>query len=134
MNNPSATTIPTSNTTDIFSALVSYASLLIIFVGVVGNLAALLIFRLNKEMAKMPSMVYLSFVCVTDTISLFDWNLSHFLKPNFNISIEALNVYSCRVFQFLQYASLQCSGLLLAIVCVDRYFTVINTPGSSLAY
>ncbi len=75
-------------------------------------------------------MVIFSFICITDTLSLFTWNLDHFLKPNFNIYIETLNEPMCRIFTFLQYTSLQSSAILLSFACIDRYFTVIAIPGS----
>ena len=64
---------------------------------------------------------------------MITWNLDHFLKPLFKIEIEFINIHTCKLFQFIQYFSLQSSGLLLATVCVDRYFSVISTPGSFIS-
>jgi hypothetical protein len=41
-----------------------------------------------------------------------------------------INEQWCKFFQFIQYFSLETSGLLLSFVCIDRYFTVMNRPGS----
>ena len=49
----------------------SYISLIIIILGLIGNTTTYIIFRFNKDMKKLPSMVILSFVCITDTLSLF---------------------------------------------------------------
>jgi hypothetical protein len=113
--------------------IVSFIALVIIFIGLVGNITSFLIFRLNKEMKKMPSMIFLSFMCVTDTLSLFTWNLDHYLKPNFKFSIESLNIYTCNFFSFIQYFSLESSSWLLTWVSIDRYITILALPGS-IAY
>lgn len=63
--------------------------------------------------------------------SLFTWNLDHYLVPVYGQMIETyLNEQWCKFFQFIQYFSLESSGILLSFVCIDRYFTVINKPGS----
>lgn len=110
--------------------IVSFLPLMVISMGVLGNTACFLIFRLSKEFNKIPSMVYLSFIAVFDTLSLFEWNLNHFLRPNFKIEIEFLSLFNCRFFVFIQYFSLQSSASLLSIMCVDRFITIISTPGS----
>jgi hypothetical protein len=110
--------------------IVSSISLLIIFLGFVGNTITFLIFRLDEELKVMSSMIILSFCCVTDMLSLITWNLNHWLESNFNFRIEFLNIHTCKFFVFIQYFSLQSSGLLLSFVCVDRYFNVIAKPGS----
>jgi hypothetical protein len=52
----------------IITKIISCISLIIIILALLFNSSALLIFRLSKEMKKMPSMVILSFLCVTDTL------------------------------------------------------------------
>jgi hypothetical protein len=104
--------------------------LIILFLGFFGNTITLLIFRLDDELKNMSSMVILSFCCITDMLSLLTWNLDHWLEPNFNFTIESLNIHTCKFFVFIQYFSLQSSALLLSFVCIDRYFCVISRPGS----
>jgi hypothetical protein len=115
---------------DLFAIVISYIALIIIVLALVGNSTSFIIFRFNKNMKVIPSMIILSFVCITDTFSLFTWNLNHYLDPNFNFSIEKLSKYNCKFFTFIQYTSLESSGLLLSLVCVDRYFTIVCTPAS----
>ncbi|CAF0763077.1 unnamed protein product [Brachionus calyciflorus] len=115
---------------DDFDRFVSYLPLLVIFVGLIGNTTCFFVFRFSKHFKTIPCMVFLSFVAIGDTASLFVWNLNHFLKPNFKIELEYLNGFSCRFFPFLQLFSLQTSSNLLSIMCIDRFFTIISTPGS----
>ncbi len=58
-----------TNIFEVFSHFLSYISLVIIGCGLIGNSVSFLIFRLAKQMKIMPSMVFLSFICVTDTLS-----------------------------------------------------------------
>jgi hypothetical protein len=117
----------------IVKAINSYIPLMIIFIGVVGNTSAFLVFRFNKDMKKLSTMVIFSFLTVIDTSSLFMWNLNHFLEPNFKIYIENLSLFTCKFFTFLQFFSLQSSGWLLSYACVDRYFSIMSTPGSFIS-
>lgn len=116
-----------------FFRLLSYYPLLIIGVGVVGNTISFIIFRFHSAFKSSSTMVYLSFVAITDTLSLFGWELDHYLNFNHYISIFTENKVLCKVSWFNQYASLQCSALLLSIMTVDRYAIVASFPGSTLS-
>lgn len=108
----------------------SFIPLVIIGLGLVFNTICFLIFRFTPEFRKMSSMVFLSFVCVCDTLSLFNWNIKHYTKPNFGFEIEYVNLFTCKVFTFGQYYLLQASGFLLCFVSIDRFITIRTTPGS----
>ncbi|CAF1040397.1 unnamed protein product [Brachionus calyciflorus] len=123
-------TIKIKNGFDLFEKIVSYLPLLVIFLALTGNTICFITFRFCKQFNRMPIMVYLSFIAILDTSSLFVWNLNHFLTPNFNILIEKINVFSCKFFSFLQYFSLQASANILSLMCIDRYITISSTPGS----
>ena len=110
--------------------VLSYFPWFILVVGVIGNLCAFLIFTFNKNMNRMSSMTYLSFISIADTFSLFVWNLDHFFLPNYAFKLENLGVVSCKVLSFIQFTSLQLSGLLHAFISIDRYFTIVLKPGS----
>ena len=114
----------------VFFRFITYQPLFIIVMGLVGNTISFLIFRFNDEFKTMSSMVYLSIVAVTDTLSLFEWNLDHYLIYNWFVSTSTLNVAVCKISKFTQYFSLQTSALLLSIMSVDRLesqFLIINT-------
>lgn len=115
---------------DSFSAIISILPLFVIFIGLFGNLTCFVIFRFSNQFNTIPSMVFLSFLAIFDTISLFEWNLNHFLGSNFGFRLEFLSLFNCKFFVFLQVYSLQVSGLLLSIMCIDRFVTVNSLPGS----
>ena len=104
--------------------------ILIILFALISNLSAFLIFRLNKEMKKIPSMVYLSFIVIVDFIGLFTWNLDYFLDSYFQFLIEHVNLFTCRFFVFIQYFSEICSAFLMCLVSIDRYKSIIKMPGT----
>lgn len=123
-------TTTTEETADLFEAAVSYVPILIIIIGVVSNTTAFIIFRFNNDFKSMSSMVYFSFVTITDTLSLFGWNLDHFISYNFHVTLTDINEYCCHIIEFQQYFSLQSSAVLLSMATIDRYVTVISIPGS----
>jgi hypothetical protein len=114
----------------VFYVIFSYVPLGIIASGLIGNSLCFILFRFHKHFKRMTPMVYLSFVAITDTLALFEWNLDHYLILNTGFSIGGLSEFTCHVYTFVQYSSLQASALLLSMLSVDRYFTVVSTPGS----
>ena len=112
---------------------IAHFNLITIGLGLIGNTICFIIFRFHPSFKKMPSMVFLSFVAVSDTIALFEWNLNHFTQLVYNTDISIVTLASCKIFTFVQYVTLQSSALILSIMCVDRYITVVTLPGSFLA-
>ncbi|RNA15720.1 hypothetical protein BpHYR1_021762 [Brachionus plicatilis] len=97
----------------LFAQIVSFLPLILIIVAITGNTACFFIFRFSKEFKNISSMVFLSFVAIFGITSQFIWNLNHFLQPNFNFRIEYVTI-----------------GNLLSIMCIDRFVTIMATPGS----
>ncbi|RNA14003.1 G-coupled receptor -like protein [Brachionus plicatilis] len=124
------TTQKDSRESALFAQIVSYLPLIVIFLAITGNTACFFIFRFSKEFKNISSMVFLSFVAIFGILSQFIWNLNHFLQPNFDFRIEYVSDFTCKFFMFLQYFSLQAIGILLSIMCVDRFVTIMSTPGS----
>jgi hypothetical protein len=108
----------------------AFMPFVIIGLGVAGNSLCVLIFRFNSEFKKMSSMMFLSFVAVMDTISLFQWNLNHYTTIILNYDIQFINMASCKLLPFIQYYSLQASGILLSFMTIDRFVSVRSMPGS----
>ena len=111
---------------------VAYFSIFIIGLGLAGNTASFMVFRFHPSFKTMSSMVFLSFVAVSDTIALFEWNLSHFTTLVYGFDIMTSSLTAARVLLFLQCTCLQISALTLSVMCVDRYVTVMAIPGSFL--
>ena len=103
---------------------------IIIFFAFTGNTISFLIFRFDQEMKKISSLFILSFVVIIDNLAVITWNLNHLIRPHFGIEIENLSLFTCKFFVFIQYFSLQCNGLLLSLVIIDRYLAISRVPGS----
>lgn len=126
-NNASNTNIP------LIRLVMSYIPLAIIFMGLIGNCFSFIIFRFDKNMKKISFGVYLSVMSITDTLSLFVFNLDNYLMPNFGLGVEHFGIVSCKIFSFMQFFALQSSGYLLCFTTIDRYVSVVSKPGS-IAY
>lgn len=130
--NVSSNSMSQSDEASSINPFVRNFGLIIIVMGLFGNVTAFIIFRFHPIFYRMPCMVFLSFVAVTDTVSLFEWNLGHYLELTRNFDLLKINVPFCRIYQFTQYVSLQSSALILSAMCVDRYVTVSALPSSIL--
>ena len=87
----------------------AYILWLLVF-GTIGNILVILIcIRLRKT----KFFVFLAGIGLSDTFALGAWNLPMFLSVFFSIDFEGLNVYSCRVFSFVQYSSLQITSWMV---------------------
>lgn len=103
-----------------FFRLLTYQPLVVLSVGLVFNTIAFLMFRFDREFSSCSSLVFLSFVSITDSLSLFGWQLDHYLNYNQYISMFTLNKPLCKISWFNQFVSLEASGLLLSFMSVDR--------------
>ena len=110
--------------------IVAYSPFVIIFLGIVGNTSTLMTILSSSDLKKISSMIIICYVNVTDTLSLFIWNIDHYYKHINGINYEYLTLFLCRTMTFLQYFALQSSAVLLAFICMDRYVTIMSTPGS----
>ena len=118
---------------NLFEKITSHFYLLLIIIAMFVNTGSFVIFKKDTQMRKLSSMIILSYVVIFDTFSLFTWNLNHFLKPNFQIAIEHLNIATCRIFLFMQYMSSQSSSLLRGLVTIDRFVSIFKRPGSIIS-
>ena len=121
MNNLNNETLNDTDFYDNFIRIGSFFPLVIIVIGVVGNLFSFIIIITNKYLNKLSTMTFLAFITILNTISLFHWNLDHFLDPNFHVKIVNANMITCKLFTFLQYTTLQSTGLITCLICIDLY-------------
>ena len=129
----SSTASNSSNESEHVNAFIAHFNLIPICLGLVGNTICFLIFRFHSSFNKMPSMMFLSFVAVTDTIALFEWNLNHFTVLVYGVDISISTLGYCKIYTFTQYVVIQSSALILSVMCIDRYVTVVSMPGSFMS-
>ncbi len=90
-------------------------ALILIIVGTVSSLMSLYIcFKLRK----ISTFVFLAFLSVSDIISLYYWNLTHFIDNWFDIDFLNSNFWLCKFGSYYQFTSLQISAWILVSILV----------------
>lgn len=87
-------------------------SILLVCLGTCSNLLCLYVCT-RKKMRKVPTFIFLAFITITDTISLYGWNLNHFIQAYWDFVLDDLNKIVCKCLTFYQCFSLQTSAWLL---------------------
>ncbi|CAM4912884.1 unnamed protein product [Rotaria socialis] len=97
--------------------------MVLIVIGTIGNIMSSLIL-LKSEKCRLSTNVYLIFLCITDTISLYQWNLSQAIytftdgaNPGW-----AQSVFLCKLSAFFGFYTLHTSAMFLTFVELDRAF------------
>jgi hypothetical protein len=90
--------------------ILGYYALVIAFLGLLGNITIFLV----SFKAKSSSMfVLFCFLSLNDALSLYFWNLNHFVYSSFNLDLQNFNIYSCKIGSWIQFSSLQSSAWTL---------------------
>ena len=89
--------------------------------GSIGNVLVFLtcILRLRDQVA----FVFMAFLSVTDFLSLYEWNLTHFVDEFISSGIFLNTMAKCRLTNFFQFVSLQASAWLL--VDIESCFNLL---------
>lgn len=111
--------------------------MVLIVIGTIGNLGAVLIL-LSKENRQISTNIYLIFLCVADTISLYQWNLNQAFTTftHGQITIWGNSLIMCKLTRFFPNYALHASAMFLTFVELDRacllrsawYKTKISQP------
>jgi hypothetical protein len=96
-------------TLKILSKLIGAFSLFLIIIGTIGNFCGFLV-CLRKSLRKTPTFVFTAFALVGDIITLYFWNVDHYLYAFHGYQIEELSVELCRFATFFQTFSFQWSA------------------------
>ncbi|CAF1589740.1 unnamed protein product [Adineta ricciae] len=95
--------------------------IVLIVVGTLGNITSMIIL-MNKNNRRTSTNIYLIFLCLMDTISLYQWNLSNTLPsfPNSQQQIWGNSVIMCKLSEFFSFYTLHTSAMFLTLVELDR--------------
>ncbi|CAF1305310.1 unnamed protein product [Adineta steineri] len=102
----------------VISAIIPYC---LIVIGTIGNLISVVIL-LNPENRRASTNIYLIFLCLMDTISLYQWNLSNsfYSLTNGQQQIWGNSLIMCKLSQFFAFYTLHTSAMFLTFVELDR--------------
>ncbi|CAF1093620.1 unnamed protein product, partial [Brachionus calyciflorus] len=109
---------------DIVYKMLGTYSLFLTIVGTIFNIMVILI-CIRKRLWRITTFKFMVVMAVNDAVSLYQWNLKHFIDPFFNIDFNFTSLVWCRLSLFLQYYCLQYSAWILVSIAFDRLFTVL---------
>lgn len=100
--------------TDIYliQSITGIYSLLMIIIGTASNMIALFV-CIQKSLRKVPSFVLMIFMLLSDTTSLYYFNLSTFYNSAYGTRLENQSHLFCKTHLFMQYLSWETSAWLL---------------------
>ena len=91
-----------------------------IVIGTLGNILSIIIL-FGKENRQSSTHIYLIFLCLVDTISLYQWNFSRAYYTFSNgLPIWADSLTMCKLTQFFAFYTLHTSVMFLTLVELDR--------------
>jgi hypothetical protein len=95
--------------------------LILIVVGTFGNLLYIAIL-LKKQNRKTSTNIYLIFLCIMDTLSLYQWNLKYIVYEftGGRQQITDQSLFLCKWGEFLPFYTLHTSAMFLTLVSLDR--------------
>ncbi|CAF1535157.1 unnamed protein product [Didymodactylos carnosus] len=91
---------------------------LVVF-GTISNLLSVTILA-TKESRKSSTNIYLIFLCIVDTLSLYQWNLDYAVAEFTGLQISQRSLFLCKSIEFLGNYTFHASASLLTMVSVDR--------------
>lgn len=99
----------------------------LIIVGTVTNFFTILVL-LKKEHRKASTNVYFIFLCIMDTLSLYQWNFQYMVYE-FTAGINQVinqSLFLCKSGIFLSFYTLHTSAMFLTLIAIDRAFLLWN--------
>lgn len=97
--------------------------IVLIVVGTIGNFTCIAIL-LNKQNREASTNIYLIFLCLVDTISLYQWNLKHifYTMTDGQRRVFGNSIVLCKLSLFFGFYTLHTSAMFLTFVQLDRAF------------
>lgn len=96
----------------ILNYVIGAYALFLIIAGTFGNLFTVFIITSTK-LKETTTFIFFAFLAVTDALSLYFWNLDHFLVGIFGIDRQNTSAIWCKVDSFIQFVVLQSSAYFL---------------------
>lgn len=97
----------------VFETLQKIFGILSIILLVVSTFGNLFSFYVCKRIKKNSTFTFLTFLAISDLLTLYYWNLNNFLTQFTSVNLYLTNLWVCKIGNFVQFSSLQCSAWLL---------------------
>ena len=95
-----------------------------VFLALFGTLGNILVFIIAFRLRKTTTFVFLVFLAVVDSLTLYWWNLDDFRYIYFGSSAQEGSVYGCKILNYFQLTSMESSAWLLICLSIDRFLSV----------
>ena len=94
---------------------------ILIVLGTFGNLLCVVIL-LKKKHREISTNIYLIFLCIMDTLSLYQWNFSYvvYAFSGGKQKITDQSLFLCKCVEFLAFYTLHTSAMFLTLASLDR--------------
>ena len=117
-----AANVTINNVYDILEKILGLYTLLLIVIGTITSLLSIYIcFRLRQT----STFVFLAFLSLSDILTLYYWNLTHFINSYTNIDFLNFNYWVCKFGSYFQFTSLQISAWLLVNHKIEKVVKLI---------
>ena len=80
---------------------------------IVGTLTSFVSFFICIKLRKTSTFVLLAFMSISDSVTLYFWNITHYINTWYNLDFLDLNYWLCKFGNYYQFTSLQISAWLL---------------------
>lgn len=99
----------------------------LIVVGTLTNILSIVVL-LKKEHRKSSTNIYFIFLCLMDTLSLYQWNLQYMVYEFTAGTNQVINqsLFLCKTGIFLAFYTLHTSAMFLTLIAIDRAFLLWN--------
>ena len=95
--------------------------IILIVLGTSGNMLCTVIL-LKKQHRQLSTNIYIIFLCMVDTLSLYQWNLSYIVYTlrGGKQKITDQSLFLCKWGEFLSFYTLHTSAMFLTLASLDR--------------
>jgi hypothetical protein len=95
--------------------------IILIIIGTLGNFLCILYLLQHKHRRSPSTYIYLTFLFLVDTLSLYQWNLNYIVMEfNNGTPLSDKSLFLCRIIAFLSFYTLHLSAIFLTLVSIDR--------------
>lgn len=99
----------------------------LIIIGTVTNCFSIFVL-VQKEHRKSSTNIYFVFLCLMDTLSLYQWNFQYMIFEFTYETNQVINqsLFLCKSGIFLAFYTLHTSAMFLTLIAIDRAFLLWN--------
>jgi hypothetical protein len=95
--------------------ILGYYAILITIVGTIANILVFIVCQ-PRELRSVNTFKLISFMSISDLISLYFFNLNHFINMITGVDAAKVFLWKCKFTSYAQYVSLQFSAWIIVSI------------------